>query len=137
MSTPRSDSLAGIREQAPLEMNVQLTQSLWILRHQSQLPFFGRILRRNPILAKSGNSFRPLTGTPRICPKSYLLSYSLFIAFPSPGWFRSLGTFIPCKNNPTSKPCSCYLGTITPRSRTRSQVGRIGSHPFPANQQSD
>lgn len=83
MSTPRSDSLAGIREQAPLEMNVKLTQSLWILWHQCQLPFFGRILRRNPILAKSGNSFRPLTGTPRIFPKSYLLSYSLFIAFPS------------------------------------------------------
>lgn len=40
-------------------------------------------------------------------------------------------------NNPTSKPCSCYLGTLTPRSRTRSQVGKIGSHSFPANQQSD
>lgn len=44
MSTPRSDSLAGIREQAPLEMNAQLSQSLWILWLQSQLPFFGRIL---------------------------------------------------------------------------------------------
>ena len=27
--------------------------------------------------------------------------------------------------------------TASPRSRTRSQVGRIGSHSFPANQQSD
>ena len=39
-----SDSLAGIREQAPLKMNVRLTQSLWILWRQSQLPFFNRIL---------------------------------------------------------------------------------------------
>lgn len=60
MSTPRSDSLAGIREQAPLEMNVQLTQSLWILWHQSQLPFFGRILRRNPILGVPGLKELPL-----------------------------------------------------------------------------
>jgi len=26
--------------------------------------------------------------------------------------FPRLGTFIPCNLNPTSKPCSCYLGTL-------------------------
>lgn len=40
MSTPRSDSLAGIREQAPLERNVQLTKSLWHQSHGEEFAAF-------------------------------------------------------------------------------------------------